>query len=514
MITNVEKNPTELEGLEGLLREQRETINGAVTRGHRKWHARRRLMILDERFSEVILDKLWQTYYDAGVKARLRRHIGVAINPGADITRALACVYDQHPRRRLDDGTEDENSALLSLNDLTSWRLKSKEVNRKAWFTGPVLEMPVFADGVLRRDLITADNFDVLTSDRDPLGQPIAAAYKWQEGGLDVIKVVDDRMIYTYPVEAGDPISVVPHGVLGPDGKPRFPGTLHRYDCPTDINDYYSIQRNERLVDATIECGTIYTAMSWVRKSQNRKIIAAIGNLERLGTQSAQDPERPLLWDVSDENVLPKLTVEDVNTPIDGFRDHIMFIYRTQIESYGIPQDALTYDFQASGSTGSGASVTALNLQHDQKTKLRNDQIPHALKAEHHSQCNLLAVARANGMPEADALPDIPEFAERLEIEFPELTRVEDPKTRQVELDWELKRGLTTDAHIYQMSHTELTLPECRDRVLANLEMQSEFNEFKASRELDPAAEMLDDNEATGATRGNPDPEPDPEQED
>ena len=63
------------------------------------------------------------------------------------------------------------------------------------------------------------------------------------------------------------------------------------------------------------------------------------------------------------------------------------------------------------------------------------------------------------------------------------------------------------------MSHPELTLPECRERVLANLEMQSEFNEFKASRELDPAAEMLDRNEATGAMRGNPEPEPEPEEE-
>ena len=512
MITTDEKNPAELEGLEGLLRIQRETWNGAITRGSRKWHARRRLMILDERFAEVILDKLQQTYYDPGVKARLRRHIGVSINPGADITRALACVYDQHPRRRLDGGSEDANAALLSLNDLTSWRLKSKEVNRKAWFTGPVLEVPVYADGVLRRDLITADNFDVLTSDRDPLGQPIAAAYKWFEAGREVIKVVDQRSIYTYAAETGDPVSVIPHGVRNPDGSPRFPGTLHRYDCPTDINDYFSIRRNERLVDATIECGTIYTAMSWVRKSQNRKIIAAIGNLEMLGTQSAQDPERPLLWDVGDENVLPKLTVEDVTTPIDGFRDHIMFIYRTQIESYGIPQDALTYDFQASGSTGSGASVTALNLQHDQKTKLRNDQIPHALRAEQHSQYNLLAIARANGMPQAEALPELGEFQERLDIEFPELTRVEDPQTRQIELDWELRRGLTTDAHIYQMSHPQLTLEESKERVLANLELQAEFNELKAKRELDPAAEMLDQNEASGGERGNPEPEQ--EQED
>ena len=43
--------------------------------------------------------------------------------------------------------------------------------------------------------------------------------------------------------------------------------------------------------------------------------------------------------------------------------------------------------------------------------------------------------------------------------------------------------------------------------MLANLETQAEFNELKAQRNTDPAAEMLDRNEATGAMRGDPEPQ-------
>ena len=124
------------------------------------------------------------------------------------------------------------------------------------------------------------------------------------------------------------------------------------------------------------------------------------------------------------------------------------------------------------------------------------------------SQYNVCALAKANGL--GDALPELSVIAETLEIEFSDLARIEDPASKQAELDWKLKRGHTTDAHIYCETHPGCTLEEAKEAVLANLETQAEFNELKANRNLDPAAEMLDGNEATGGMRS--DPEPDPEE--
>lgn len=518
MYSTPEKSPVELTtGVPALLAAQRqEAPSWGAGLGTRKGEARRRLKILSGNFHDVILARLCRTYKDPEVKSRMQEHIGVVANLGADITRALACVYDQHPRRRFRDGTEDENKAILDLNKLTRWRAKSKDLNAKAWFVGPVLEMPVAvrdSNGVMRlnRRIITADRIDVQTADDDPLGPPIAAAYPWIENGKRVIKIVDQENEYTFSADDNSetPLRTEPHGVTEPDGKtPRFPGTLHRYDVPTDPDDYWTFRQHARLVDATEEAGLIYCTASWIRKSQNRKLLAAIGNLNNLPASTKLDPEKGVMWMVDDSEVLPSFSVSDLNTPIDGFAAHYKWIAGVTIESYGVPQSEVDFDFAAGAG---GSSVTALNLQHDRKVKLRNDQIPFAIESEERGQYNLAAVAKRAGIPGAEKLPDLSEFAERFQVEFPELARVEDPAARQAELDWKLSRGMTTDAHIYQMEHPELTLDECHAAVMENLERQAETNEFKASRNVDPAAEMQDENQITGAMRGDPEPDEDDE---
>jgi hypothetical protein len=143
-------------------------------------------------------------------------------------------------------------------------------------------------------------------------------------------------------------------------------------------------------------------------------------------------------------------------------------------------------------------------LQHERLSQLRNQLIPYAREAEHSSQWRAVSVARANGHAMGDELPTVKQVKQRLSVEWPELNRVDDPERLQRVLDWELRRGLTTDAKIMRMRRPDLSEEECQAEVMENLAAQSEVNHLKASRELDPASEMQDPNEATGSMGGRP----------
>ena len=73
---------------------------------------------------------------------------------------------------------------------------EAERINRMAWFAGPVLEVPVYRDGVLARHILPCSAIDVQVSDADPLGHPVAAAYPWFEDGERVIKVVDREYVF------------------------------------------------------------------------------------------------------------------------------------------------------------------------------------------------------------------------------------------------------------------------------------------------------------------------------
>ena len=480
-------------------------------RGHAVYVSpRRRLMrrredILGERFAHVIAQKLQDTYSDPNIIARIKRHVTVAVNIAADITRAIAVCYRQQPIRMFADGGEDANAALNALLDHTHWPHQSDKVNKLAWFAGPVLEMPeLLASGKVVRRLIPGSKVDVLLPEDDPLGHPVAAAYPWKSKGENVIRVVDAIHVHTYNME-GRYMGSNPHGVTEPDGvTPRFPGTLWRFDVPDDPEDYWNNYRNERLVDATISAGTVATTMDWVRKAQNRNLLIFIGSMG-IKANSKMDPERPVFWNPSIDSVDPQALVKDMNTPIDGFWNHIQALTGQQIESFGVPQSALNFSFE-----GSGDVATELDLQHDRQQAQRSAQIPFAWESEMRSTYNVIALAKQSNDPRWQALPDLQEVADSLYIRFTDIARVEDPGERQAELEWKIGRGQTNDVEVY-MTENGVTFEEAKKAVIANLKIQAEINDLKASRKSpDPGNEMQDENQENGAMRGEPEPAPDP----
>lgn len=508
MLTHPNEKPPELTtGIPALIKAQKESFTAWPSDSTRKGLMRRREMILTEEFGPVITAHLQKTFYNPEITTRIGRHVSTEVNLGADITRAIACVYKVPPVRRFREGTDDENKALIKINELTRWSSKAEHINRLAWFTGPVLEVPHVSGGKLTRRVIPGSQVDVQMSDDDPLGHPVACAYRWFERDQWVIKALDDVNAYTFDKE-GSRLRVEPHGITDADGSPRMPATLWRFDDPTNIGDYWSCHRNERLVAATTTAGMTYTKMDWVRKGQDRNLMIAMGNLENLSAGTGMDNETPATWMVGERDEMPKFEVADISTSVDEFIKHIKYTSQTQIQGFGIPASAINFSF------GDGdAVVMELSLQHDQLTQVRNKQIRYAHDAEVRSQYNLYAVAKQANHPAAENLPSDPaDFAERLSIEFTDLVRVEDPATVQMQQDNELKRGQTTLAHLYMEKHPELTLEEADAAVMENLERNSKYFDMMAKREMNPAQEHKSESEETGGQRSDPEPEPEEDQ--
>jgi len=499
--------PEQTTGIEAIVKEQVAGLNSWPTFTTRKGLQRRREMIIDEQFAPVIAQKLQDTFFNPEIKARITNHISVEVNLGADVTRAVACVYKVPPVRTFLGGNEEENKALIKINELTRWSSKAEHINRLAWFTGPVLEVPVESNGKLTRRIIPGSQVDVQVSDDDPLGPPIVCAYRWVEKGKWVIKVIDQVNNYTFDRE-GKELDRTPHGIKGPDGKDRMPATLWRFDDPTNIADYWSCHRNERLVAATTTAGLTFTKMDWVRKGQDRNLMIAMGNLDNLAAGTGMDNETPAQWMVDgNRDKMPHFEVADISTSVDEFVKHIQYVAKTQANGHGIPASAINFNF-----SDGEAVVMELSLQHDQITQIRNRQIRYAHDAEISSQYNLYAVAKEAKHPAAEAMPqDSADFDERLDIKFTDLVRVEDPTTVQLQQDNALKRGQTTLAHMYMETHQELTLDEADAAVMENLERNAKFFDMMAKREMNPKQEHLDPNEETGGLRADPEPEPEEE---
>lgn len=467
---------------------------------HRTWAAAR-TAILGENYDPLISERLALQFFDRGMRDRLNRHVTAVFNPGADITRALACVYKNGARRTTGSPTGDK--ALAKINEETFFGILAARLNQYGWFVGPTLEVPCVRNGRLCRDIITPDRYDVILDPDDPLGPPIAAGWMWPTAAGMVIRVVDQTHWRDFDPRTNELIAEQPHGITDPKGNPLFPGTIWRFDVPTDPADYFSRRRHTRLVDATVEVGAIATIMNWVRKTQNRKLISFFGDLERVSHNNKLDPEVPFVSHYEGEDAPPIISVDDMDIPVANFAEHIMLIYRNQIESFGIPQSQLTFDHNQDG-TGVGI----LEIQHERLSQLRNEQVPFARHAELSSQYRVAETARVNKHPLAKGLPSKKQMWEGIEIEFPELNRIEDPSNLKIFTEFELNRGQTNDALLYQRRHPELTEEECAERVRDNLEKQAEFNEMKASRNLDPSAPMEDDNQRTGRVGGQA-PSPD-----
>ena len=458
----------------------------------RKRAALQRLRILDGDLRELVDETLASTHYDPLVRSRLARHVKSTFNLGQDLVSSIAVAYQVQPRRRV--GRARADAALAQLIAETEWWEVAQRLNALAWWVGPTLEVPIMRGGRMRRELITPDRLDVLVDEDDPLGDPIAAAWTTVHKGAPAVCVLDEERWAWYSGRRMELVEERVHGARGPDGDPMFPATLWRFARPPSEFDYWFRDLHRRAVDATAQIGAVSTLMDWIRRTQNRKLIMLAGRLEDLDPNAKIDPEKPILFDVSGVDAQPLLQAADLNQPLEDFAAHMRLIASSVFDYYGLDGAAPDY-------MNEPTSVAQLELLAEKRSAVRDRQLPYARRYDRESHLRLVAVARAEGHPLADKLPTLEQMLE-LEVEFQPLSRMEDPSKRKQLIEFEIGRGYLTDAEVYQRTHPELTLEECREEIRRKIQEQRETNDLKAVAARPLAMEVESEPEQTGRIGG------------
>ncbi|MCY1055430.1 hypothetical protein [Nannocystis sp. SCPEA4] len=449
----------------------------------RKWSALRRLRILQEDFRDSIVARIHETHAQPEVRERISKFASVAVNPARDITSSVAMAYDNGVRRILRGASEEAQAAFTTLVNESLASTKAPYWNKYSFFLGPTLVIPVVRKGKLKLDLIRPEVCDVKLDPEDPMGLPIAAA--WSAHGGDSAFVMLDQEAWRYLDPQGRDVKPPqPHNLK------YWPGSVFRLDEPVDC--WWPRNYQERLVDATVQAAYTYAKLCWVRKSQNKKLLTVVGQTEEMPRGQVLDPELALT--ISSDAQATTVQVSDFDTDPKNFLAEIRFVLETIIESYGIPQSAVTYD------VGQEGGPLAISIKKERLGSLRAAQIPFLDRGEHELWPAAVAIARVAGHPLASKLPPPDEVKEMLDVQWPRLRVIDNPLEREALYKEQLKRGGVSPVDMIQEDHPELTREECIDLMKQNLADYAALSEELAARNLvmDLANGVIASSEAFG----------------
>ncbi|WP_434424600.1 hypothetical protein [Nannocystis pusilla] len=433
----------------------------------RKGSALRRLRILQEDFRESIIVRICETHAQPEVRDRISKFASVAVNPARDITSTVAMCYDAGVRRILRGATPDQQAAFQELVNQAQASTKAPYWNRYAFFLGPTMVIPSVRKGKLALDLIRPEVCDIRQDPEDPMGLPVASA--WSVSGGDAAFVMLDQEAWRYLDQQGRDVRPPQTHNLG-----FWPGSVFRLDEPVD--SWWPRNYQERLVDATVQAAYIYAKLCWVRKSQNKKLLAIVGQTVKVPRGQVLDPELALTID-SDPQATT-VQVADFDTDPKNFLAEIRFILEVIIESYGIPQSAVTYD------VGQEGGPLAISIKKERLGHLRAAQIPYLDRGEHELWPAAVAVARVAGHPLGRRLPPPDEVKEMLDVQWPRLRVIDDPLAREALYKEQLKRGGVSPIDMLQEDRPDLTREECQELLRQNLADYAALAEELTSRNL------------------------------
>lgn len=433
----------------------------------RKWAALRRLRILQEDFKDSIVARICETHQQPDVRDRISRFASVTVNPARDITSSVAMAYDAGVRRILRGASEDQQAAFTALVNESLASTKAPYWNRWAFFLGPTLVVPSVRKGKMALDLIRPDAADIRQDPEDPMGLPIASA--WSVSGGQAAFVMLDEEAWRYLDSQGKDVRPPQIHNLG-----YWPGSVFRLDEPVD--SWWPRNYQERLVDATLQAAYTFAKMCWVRKSQNKKLLTVVGQTDEMPRGQVLDPELALT--ISSDPQATTVQVSDFDTDPKNFLAEIRFILEVIIESYGIPQSAVTYD------VGQEGGPLAISIKKERLGHLRAAQIPFLDRGEHELWPAAVAIARVAGHPLGRRLPPPDEVREMLDVQWPRLRVIDDPLARETLYKEQLKRGGVSPIDMLQEDRPDLTREECQELMRQNLADYAALAEELTSRNL------------------------------
>lgn len=441
----------------------------------RQADAAERLLMLQENWRHLIYAFVNRRYKTDAVKRAINSHVKTTFNVLLQITRRVCVVYRQPPVRRLKGAPQASQDAWAAVMREAEMSTRMKSVERHVFAVNVAIVMPVVYEDPagrgkrLRYDELLPHCTEVQTYEQDPMGSPQTATFSIRSGSDfdgDPLRtaVVDDSAIRYY-----DKHDRIIGGATVNHDAGVFPGVGFRLDHPVD--DWWSSTLGSGVVQATKESAHLAARLDWVRFGQDRyKEIMAAEDLQRISQQTA-GAEGPLEIPLAPGSF--SYQALNVIASIDEHVKHLRLYLHQAADLVGVP--ATLVDFAAFGVDA--ATPQSQATQHAALASLRSEHIEWYRRGEHELAWRTALVLQGMRHPLAPLLS--PEMvADTFEVEYPDLTYVEDPQTRVTVSVARVQAGLSSTIREYQREHPELTFEQAKTQVIAIAEEEGELNEL------------------------------------
>lgn len=463
-------------------------IDAQETTEHRLMRRReygRRVAIMADVYEWLALERILYIYTKSETHLALTAHLEAGRNVLTQTVRDLAFAFRRPPVRQLDiEGPVGE-----ALNERFAEGLRESGIAKQArqwgeyafamnivwvvpivWRTAQGMRTEfqlVLPDLAARVHGADVNDTQILLWSRDRRDSTTGAnAGQTLSGSLTGWVLVDSEAYYwldpNYQIER-----VVPHGIG------RIPAVPFRNaDAPP--RDFWDIGRGRQLVHATLESTRIGAAAAWIRTSQNRKIVTALGDIGTMDISQTARPEAAITAKTEDKDSI-LFEVHDYETAIGAFRDEERWVVDNALESVGIPKSANGED----------------DDHRDEARKLlREDQITFQRPADRELIEVTYQLMQSFGHPLAIA-PGI--IKENYQAIWSPASTVEDPMAAADLWQRRIALGLMDASMAAQELYPGMTRPQALRFVIGNRERQAELNKFYAEHNMAAEPWLVDD---------------------
>ena len=462
----------------------------------RKLEAWRRYLFLKEDFGTLIAKRIAGTHSDTDTINEICSWIDESLNLPLDILREICVVWNKPVRRTVAGVTDEKNEALAKLyRETLGFDRIAQQLNKHAFFLGEVVVVPEVVNEQVRLTTLLPFFYDTIDDPDDPTGDPWAYVYTMRRPNEHLTRsgttrddlvlrhgdavVLDRKSWRVFEQGTARQTNEIVHDL-------EFqPGAALRFHESLDGDRWSEFRANRRMYDAGIKVGVIDTQMSWVRKAQNRQLLAAVGNLPmEMDDKQTSHPERgfTIPTDSPADLLIQSLPFD---TDPANFIRHIAFAYDASARSYG---------GMAQMSIGEGGALTAnVEFPFEAQTEIREDQIPYARAFEKNLCKSIIGVLGAANHPLARELPTLEEVEEGFTVNFGRLSRTFASAGEEIEyFEFLEKRGLASASDLFDQHDPELTEEQRKEVIEANLEKTADAHDFAATRNLPMGSEGVE----------------------
>ncbi len=450
----------------------------------RKQHSYERWQVIEENYEGLIAGRIAATHEDPSTIARMVNWVDVSSNLALDILGQIAVVYKNGATRTVQGATDRQNGELRSVYDQMCIDAVAMEWNSQGFYFNELLAMPQVVDGDPVMHTCLPHMYEAITHPKNPqkdIGyiytvNPRLSGVESDHAQLDPRRadvdyaVVDDRSWRTYSGQTGELIDLEHHD-LG-----YVPAVRLSYSKGFGGTRWCNAKRNQRLHDATLAASLVSTTMGYVRKVQNRHILAAIGAFD-VNDATTVDPETGVKIEAQSPELIDIKTLPFDTDPINFIRQ-LAWIYQSVAQGFGGFAD---FD-ESKGKSG----TFTVAFSHDTQAELRNRQLPFARNFEKQLAATTVDVMRAANHPSGAKMPDPDKIREDMTIDFGRLSRkFANPKEEIEYFNFLKENAATHQLELIRQNEGGTLSDERLESILKeNIEKQAWIYDFQAKRNL------------------------------